>query len=225
MAWDYAAGGGCFSTRGNDASMQAQRGALDVQIVIAGLARFGSSKVPTRTKIKWGRASASLKSGVPQFAQNRRCIRLPLSAALEKSLVFPTTLNAAVRKQAPTVPLPAPKYWQSRHQHTRVTMGGSGLSHLTAPHRHPPVTVIALSKVKEGRIADRTPVLPAFISAMPSNPSLPPTCYSRLHPLPHAGELKRSSHREPRWHLPLFHLAGDRGHPRLVPAQVRRAML
>jgi hypothetical protein len=34
----YAAGGGCVSTRGKDASMHAQRGALDVQIVIAGLA-------------------------------------------------------------------------------------------------------------------------------------------------------------------------------------------
>jgi hypothetical protein len=29
---------------------------------------------------------------------------------LEKSRVFPVTLNVAVRKQAPTVPLPAPKY-------------------------------------------------------------------------------------------------------------------
>jgi hypothetical protein len=160
---DYAAGGGCLSSRGNAASMQAQRGALDVQIVIAGLARFGSSKVPTRTNIKCGRASASLKSGVPQFAQNRRCIRLPLSATLEKSLVLPATLNPAVRKQAPTVPLPAPRYWQSRHQHTRVTMGGSTLSHLTAPHRHLPVTVIELSK--EGSVADRTLLLPAFIDS------------------------------------------------------------
>ena len=144
----HAAGGGCFSTCGNSASMQAQRGADDVQIVIAGLARFGSSKVPARTKIKCGLASASLKSGVPQSGQNRRCIRLPLSATLEKSLVFPTTLNVAVRKQAPTVPLPAPKYWQSRHQHTRVVIGGSKLSQRTAPQRHLPVTVIALSEVR-----------------------------------------------------------------------------
>ena len=102
-----------------------------------------SSRVPARTKIKWGLASASLKSGVPQLGQNRRCIRLPLSATLEKSLVFPTTLNVAVRKQAPTVPLPAPRYWQSRHQHTRVVIGGSALSQRTAPQRHLPVTVIA----------------------------------------------------------------------------------
>lgn len=145
----YAAGGGCFSTRGSDALMQAQRGALEVQIVAAGLARLGSSKVPTRTKTRCGRASASLKSGVPQFGQNRRCIRLPLSATLEKSLVFPVTLNPEVRNAAPTVPLPAPRYWQSRHQHTRVTIGGSWLSHLTAPHKHPPVIVITLSIEEE----------------------------------------------------------------------------
>lgn len=143
----YAAGGGCWSTRGRLGSMQAQRGALDVQIVIAGLARFGSSKLPTRTKIKCGRASASLNNGVPHVEQNRRCMRLPLSAMLEKSLVFPATLNVAVRKQAPTVPLPAPKYWQSRHQQTRVVIGGSILFQRTAPQRHLPVTVIALSKV------------------------------------------------------------------------------
>jgi hypothetical protein len=48
----YAAGGGCFSTCGNSALMQAQLGAHDVQIVTAGFARFGSSNVPTRTKIR-----------------------------------------------------------------------------------------------------------------------------------------------------------------------------
>ena len=152
MAGNYAAGGGCLSTRGKAASIQAQRGALEVQIVIAGLARFGSSKVPARTKIKCGLASASLKSGVPHSGQNRRCIRLPLSATLEKSLVFPTTLNVAVRKQAPTVPLPAPKYWQSRHQHTRVVIGGSALSQRTAPQRHLPVTVIWVLRGQERRL-------------------------------------------------------------------------
>jgi hypothetical protein len=126
--------------------MQAQLGALDVQMVISGLTRFGSSKVPTRTKIKSGRASASLKSGVPQTGQKRRCIRTPLSATLAKSLASPATLNVAVRKQAPTVPLPAPRYWQSRHQQTRVVIGGSELSQRTAPQRHLPVTVIDLSR-------------------------------------------------------------------------------
>src|SRR4051812_5244979 len=103
--------------------MHAQLGALDVQMVMAGRGGVGSSKVPTRTKIKWGRASASLKSGVPQSPQNRRCIRLPLSAMLAKSRIAPVILNAAVWKQAPTVPLPAPRYWQSRHQQARVTIG------------------------------------------------------------------------------------------------------
>ena len=147
----YAAGGGCCSTRGSSASMQAQRGALDVQMVIAGLARFGSSKLPTRTKIKCGRASASLNKGVPQVEQNRRCIRLPLSAVLAKSVVPPIIWNAAVRKHAPTVPLPAPTYWQSRHQQMRVVTGGSSLSQRTAPQRHPPVNVIALSQGQAGR--------------------------------------------------------------------------
>jgi hypothetical protein len=55
-------------------------------------------------------------------------------------------LNVAVRKQAPTVPLPAPRYWQSRHQQTRVVIGGSELSQRTAPQRHLPVTVIDLSR-------------------------------------------------------------------------------
>lgn len=146
----YAAGGGWCSTRGSSASMQAQRGALDVQMVIAGLARLGSSKLPTRTKIKCGRASASLNRGVPQVEQNRRCIRLPLSARLAKSAVFPTTLNAAVRKQAPTVPLPAPRYWQSRHQQMRVVIGGSSLSQRTAPQRHPPLSVTAVSQDQDG---------------------------------------------------------------------------
>jgi len=79
----YAAGGGCRSIRGAASSMQAHVGALAVQMVIAGFASSGSSNVPTRTKIRWGRASASLNSGVPQRGQKRRCIRLPLSATLE----------------------------------------------------------------------------------------------------------------------------------------------
>ena len=119
-------------------------------MVIAGLATLGSSKVPTRTKIRCGRASDSLNMGVPHPGQNRRCIRWPLSAKLEKSLVSPTTLNVAVRKQAPTVPLPAPRYWQSRHQHTRAVIGGSPLSQRTAPQRHPPVTVIPRSRIDRG---------------------------------------------------------------------------
>jgi hypothetical protein len=90
--------------------MEAHRGALAVQIVIAGTARLGSSKVPARTKIKCGRTSASLNSGVPQDGQNRRCIWFPLSATLLKSEVGPVTVKFAVRKHALTVPLPAPRY-------------------------------------------------------------------------------------------------------------------
>ena len=41
-----------------------------------------------------------------------------------------------VRKHEFTVPLPAPRYWQSRHQHTRVTTGNSKLVQRTEPQRH-----------------------------------------------------------------------------------------
>src|SRR5690349_9912814 len=101
----YAAGGGCFSTCGSAASIPAQRGADDVQIVIAGSARFGSSNEPTRTKIRCGRDSASLKSGVRQYGQNRRRIELPLSATLRYVRVSTVTLNDAVAKQALRVQL------------------------------------------------------------------------------------------------------------------------
>ena len=47
-----------------------------------------------------------------------------------------------MRKQALTVPLPAPIYWQSRHQHTRVTTGGAELSQRIAPQKHRPVIVM-----------------------------------------------------------------------------------
>ena len=122
--------------------MHAQRGADDVQIVIAGSARFGSSIVPTRTKTRCGRDSASLKSAVPHDGQNRRRIELPLSATLRYVRVSPVTVSASVRKHALTVPLPAPIYWHSLHQHTRVTIGRCELSQRTAPQRHRPVIVI-----------------------------------------------------------------------------------
>jgi hypothetical protein len=32
---------------------------------------------------------------------------------------------AALGKQVLTVPLPAPMYWQTRHQHTRETIGAA----------------------------------------------------------------------------------------------------
>jgi len=55
---------------------------------------------------------------------------------------LPCTTNVATRKQALTVPLPAPIYWQSRHQHTRVTTGGAELSQRIAPQKHRPVIVM-----------------------------------------------------------------------------------
>ena len=79
----HAAGGGCSSTRGRTLSKHAQFGALAVHIVSAGRARPGSSNVPTRTKIRCGLASASLKSGVPQAGQKRRRIRFPLSDTMK----------------------------------------------------------------------------------------------------------------------------------------------
>lgn len=67
---------------------------------------------PTRMMMVPGRDSAWLNSGVPQAEQNRRCIWVPLSA---KSLVSPVMVTALNRNAAPTVPLPAPSYWQPRH--------------------------------------------------------------------------------------------------------------
>ena len=63
-------------------------------------------------------------------------------------VTIPVILKTEVRKQALTVPLPAPRYWQSLHQHTRVTIGGSALSHWIPPQRHRPVIVIACSRQK-----------------------------------------------------------------------------
>src|SRR5271165_3306377 len=43
-----------------------------------------------------------------------------------------------------TVPLPAPRYWQTRHQHWRTPIGASAsIANRTAPQRHPPVIAIA----------------------------------------------------------------------------------
>nr|AIA19152.1 Unknown Function [uncultured bacterium] len=138
----HAAGGGCPSIRGSPLSKHAQLGALAVHIVNAGRARLGSSNVPTRTNIKCGLASASLKSGVPHAPQNRRRMRFPLSETLKYSLASPVLEKVDVRKHEFTVPLPAPRYWQSRHQHTRVTIGNSELVQRTNPQRHLPVIVM-----------------------------------------------------------------------------------
>src|ERR1700682_286069 len=105
--------------------MHAQLGAWDVQIVADGRATSRSSSVPARTKTRWGLDSAALNTWVPQSGQKRRCMVLPLSATLKKSRSSPSTLTAALGKHTLTVPLPDPRYWQSRHQHTRVMMGSA----------------------------------------------------------------------------------------------------
>ncbi len=46
-----------------------------------------------------------------------------------------------MRKPAFTVPLPAAKYWQSRHQHTRVEIGPVFRVYRTCRQRQPPVNV------------------------------------------------------------------------------------
>jgi len=79
---------------------------------------------------------------VPQLGQKRRCIMLPLSAMLRKSRSSPWIVTASLGKHAFTVALPAPIYWQTRHQHVRVTIGGAVAWYRTEPHRHPPVISI-----------------------------------------------------------------------------------
>src|SRR5712671_6132724 len=124
----HARGGGCRSTRGMDSAMQAQRGAEAAQMVSAGCTRLGSSSVPARTPMMCGRASAAVNSGVPQCGQKRRRTTLPLSATERWVWVSPRTAKVSVGKKTLTVPLPAPRYWQTRHQHTRVIFGSALLS-------------------------------------------------------------------------------------------------
>ena len=103
--------------------MHAQGGAESVQIVIAGFTTDGSSSVPARRIKRCGRLAAALVTGVPQRVQNCRVIRLPLSAALSNAFSGPVSRTASAAKTTFTVPLPAAKYWQSRHQHIRVAIG------------------------------------------------------------------------------------------------------
>ena len=62
--------------------MHAHRGALDVQILVLGVTDDGSSSVPARTTVYCGLPDESANRWQPQLGQNRRLIRLPLSAAL-----------------------------------------------------------------------------------------------------------------------------------------------
>ena len=108
-------------------------------MVAAGAARLGSSSVPARTKMTSGRCSASLKTGVPHREQNRLCMIEPLSARITWSVNGPDTVTLSLRKSALTAPVPAPRYWQTRHQQYRAPSGASAsISNRTARHRHPP---------------------------------------------------------------------------------------
>src|SRR4029079_11219967 len=101
-------------------------------------------------------------------------MELPLSATLRYVPVSPVTVNAAVRKQALTVPLPAPIYWHSLHQQTRVTIGGAELSQRTAPQRHRPVIVIASSS-QRGQAFDRRCYVGDYMAGkLRSHPPGPP---------------------------------------------------
>ena len=72
-------------------------------------------------------------------------MQFPLSDTLKYSTASPVVEKLDVWKQEFTVPLPAPRYWQSRHQHTRVTIGDSELSQRTKPQRQLPEIVIVSS--------------------------------------------------------------------------------
>jgi len=63
----------------------------------------------------------------------------PLSAVLTYSLTSPAISILSVLKIALTEALPDERYWQSRHQHARVAIGGWLHWNRTAPQKHLPV--------------------------------------------------------------------------------------
>lgn len=71
-----------------------------------------------------GRALEALVTGVPHEGQKPRVIVFPESACETKARTSPVIVTSAALKIAFTVDEPAAKYWQSRHQHWRVAMGG-----------------------------------------------------------------------------------------------------
>jgi aldose 1-epimerase len=112
-----------------------------------GAAMSGSSSAPARTMVMCGRGSAVLNSGVPHLGQNLRCMRVPLSASLAKSVVSPVTSNVSVASSTLIAAFPQAQYWQSRHQQARTAIGGPSAVNRTAPHRHPPVIAIVGSSL------------------------------------------------------------------------------
>ena len=141
-ATNQPTGGGWPSYCGKSGSIHAQSGASAVQMVICGAIRFGSSSAPARMKMRCGRATARLNTGVPHVAQKPRCIRLPLSATHSCQAGSPSSLSEADRKHTLTMPLPAPRYWHNRHQQTRAARGGPSTWNRTARHKHSPRTSI-----------------------------------------------------------------------------------
>jgi hypothetical protein len=138
QAFFGAGGGGCRSTCCSPLSRQAQAGALAVQMFATGATEDGSSRVPTRTTVRPGRPVLSANRCDPQWAQNLRVTRLPLSPGLLYEATAPVLAMSCVGNIALGMPLPA-RCWQSRHQQMRATMGSDCKRYLTWPHKQPPV--------------------------------------------------------------------------------------
>ena len=80
--------------------------------------------MPPRRIRNCGRALDALVTGVPHDGQKPRVIVFPESASDTKFLISPVIVTSPVLKIMFTVEEPAPKYWQSRHQHCREARGG-----------------------------------------------------------------------------------------------------
>ncbi len=122
--------------------MQAQIGASLAHIVICGAAISRSSSVPARTEIISGRSSTTVQTCTPHFGQKRRRMVLPLSALHSHSLNEPSFVKEALSNKTFTVALPAPIFWQTRHQQVRVIFGFDAIVYCTLPHKHLPVIAI-----------------------------------------------------------------------------------
>lgn len=116
--------GGCSSARSSESSRHAQPGAWLAHILIVGGNADVSSNVPTRTAVMLSLAAELANKCVPQVAQNRWVMWLPLSAVLVNCAVVPEISSASVATREFTVPF-AEMRWQSRHQHTRVMSGSA----------------------------------------------------------------------------------------------------
>ncbi len=73
--------------------------------------------MPARRIRKCGRALDALVTGVPHVGQKPRVIVFPESASDTKTRRSPVIVTSLALKIVFTVDEPAPRYWQSRHQH------------------------------------------------------------------------------------------------------------